>query len=55
MLDRGPRLVGFLAAAFIFAALPARAEEPVFEIEMKDGAITPLRLEVPAKTRFRLS
>jgi hypothetical protein len=30
------------------------ADEPVFEIEMKDGVITPSRLEVPAKTRFKI-
>ncbi|MFD2676023.1 cupredoxin domain-containing protein [Camelimonas lactis] len=43
-------LPGLLAAA-----VPARAAgEPTFRIEFRDGAITPLRLEVPAKTRFRL-
>ena len=37
------------------AALPARAgDEPVFQIEMKDGVITPAKLEVPAKTRFKI-
>jgi hypothetical protein len=30
------------------------AEEPTFAIEFKDGAVTPTRIEVPAKTRFRL-
>ncbi len=30
------------------------AEEPVFAIEMKDGAITPARLEVPAGRRIVL-
>lgn len=30
------------------------ADEPVFEIQMKDGVITPSRLEVPAKTRFKI-
>jgi hypothetical protein len=30
------------------------AEEPTFAIEFKDGTVTPTRLEVPAKTRFRL-
>ncbi|GHE60207.1 hypothetical protein GCM10019059_19660 [Camelimonas fluminis] len=37
------------------AAGPAHAaDEPTFRIEFRDGVITPLRLEVPAKTRFRL-
>ncbi|MEA2760098.1 MAG: hypothetical protein QOH65_2711 [Methylobacteriaceae bacterium] len=30
------------------------AEEPTFAIEFKDGTVTPTRIEVPAKTRFRL-
>ncbi len=30
------------------------ADEPVFLIEMKDGVITPARIEVPAKTRFKI-
>src|SRR5947209_10617273 len=30
------------------------ADEPTFTIEFKDGTVTPTRLEVPAKTRFRL-
>ncbi len=30
------------------------ADEPVFQIEMKDGVITPSRMEVPAKTRFKI-
>jgi hypothetical protein len=48
----GVTLVGALMLAL--SAQPALAEEPVFEIEMKDGVITPLRLEVPAKTRFKI-
>lgn len=54
MTERALKLANVLAAALVFAAQPAQAEEPVFEIEMKDGAITPLRLEVPAKTRFKI-
>lgn len=54
MLDSAPRLPGIFAAIFVWAAQPAQADEPVFEIEMKDGAITPLRLEAPAKTRFKI-
>jgi hypothetical protein len=30
------------------------AEEPTFVIEFKDGTVSPTRIEVPAKTRFRL-
>lgn len=29
-------------------------DEPTFRIEFKDGAISPLRLDVPASTRIRL-
>src|SRR5690348_16311632 len=32
----------------------AGEEMPLFRIEMKDGAIEPLRLEVPAGTAFKL-
>ncbi|MDH6234972.1 hypothetical protein M2281_005593 [Mesorhizobium soli] len=41
----------FLASASASVAL---ADDPTFRIEFKDGAINPQRLEVPAKTRFRL-
>ena len=38
-----------------FAAAPARADDdPTFRIELKDGAMTPGRVEVPANKRFRL-
>ena len=30
------------------------ADEPTFAIEFKDGTVTPTRVEVPAKTRFKL-
>jgi hypothetical protein len=30
------------------------ADEPTFPIEFRDGTVTPARVEVPAKTRFRL-
>jgi hypothetical protein len=44
-----------LAAALAFVCAPARAEdEPTFQVSFKGGAISPKRLEVPAKTRFRL-
>ena len=43
-----------LALLFAPATLRAEDEEPTFRIEFRDGAITPLKIEVPAKTRFRL-
>lgn len=30
------------------------ADEPTFAIEFKDGIVTPTRIEVPAKARFKL-
>jgi hypothetical protein len=30
------------------------ADEPTFAIEFQDGTVTPTRIEVPAKTRFKL-
>jgi hypothetical protein len=49
-------LKGMAAALCMYIAVPPAqaAEEPVFEIEMKDGVIAPSRLEVPAKTRFKI-
>jgi hypothetical protein len=41
-------------ACLAFAGLPALADDPTFKIELKDGVITPLELEVPANTRIRL-
>jgi hypothetical protein len=51
----GRALAGAALALLVLAA-SARAgeEEPVFRIEFKDGVVTPLRLEVPAKKRFKL-
>ena len=43
-----------LMAALATSALPALADEPTFKIDIKDGVITPLELEVPANTRIRL-
>ena len=45
----------FAAVASAAGVAPARADEmPVVAIEMKDGAITPLRLEVPANRTFKI-
>src|SRR3990172_7720177 len=49
-------LVG-LATAAAFLTIPTHGhaeEDPVFRIEFKDGVVTPRRLEVPAKRRFKL-
>lgn len=56
------RRTAILLAACALAGLagplrgPARAQEemPTFRIEMKDGAIVPDRLEVPAGVRFKI-
>jgi hypothetical protein len=42
-----------LFAACGFAA-PAHADAPTFTIEFHDGKISPLRIEVPAKQKFKL-
>jgi hypothetical protein len=43
------------AAALALYATKSRAEDmPVFSIEFKDGVITPLRLEVPARRAFKM-
>jgi len=48
-------LIVVLTALLMLAAAPGwAADEPVFQIEMKDGVITPARIEVPAKTRFKI-
>lgn len=44
-------LAGLIALAPVTAA---RADDPVFVIEFKDGVITPPVVEVPANTRFKL-
>lgn len=54
---RRPALLLLVLAVAVLPALTlgARAEEePLFRIEFNDGKVTPQRLEVPAKTRFRL-
>ena len=44
-----------VAAVLASYAAKVRAEEmPVFSIEFKDGVITPLRLEVPARRAFKI-
>ncbi len=42
-------------ASLLAVGRPAiAADEPTFTIEFKDGTVTPTRIEVPAKTRFKL-
>ena len=50
------RAVLFAAfAGLIVTAASVRAEDlPTFKVEMKDGVITPLRLEVPADKPFKI-
>jgi uncharacterized cupredoxin-like copper-binding protein len=49
---------GFLIlAGLMLLGSPDRsiaAEDPVFTLEFEDGKITPLRVEVPARTRFKI-
>ena len=51
-----PSNLRFVLAAWLIAAVAvstAKSEDaPTFQIEMKDGIVTPARLEVPAGTRF---
>jgi hypothetical protein len=55
MAARVPLAALALVALLTAAATPARAQEmPTFRIEMKDGAITPLRIEAPANKPFKL-
>ncbi len=49
--------LGLMAALGLaaFASAPLRAEDaPTFTLEFHDGKIAPLRVEVPANTRFVL-
>ena len=55
-MTRLPNLLAAAATAGILAfGLPARAEDLlVIKVEMRDGAIIPEIIEVPANTRFKL-
>ncbi len=41
-------------SSFFAGALLAADEGPTFTLEFHDGAVSPLRVEVPANTRFKL-
>jgi hypothetical protein len=43
-----------VSALMVLQTPAISADDLVFEMEMKDGAINPQRLEVPAKTRFKI-
>jgi cupredoxin-like protein len=43
-----------LASLFPGQSPTFAADEPTFAIEFKDGTVSPTRIEVPAKTRFKL-
>jgi hypothetical protein len=38
----------------VFAATARAEDEPVFQIEFRDGNVQPLRVEVPANRRFKI-
>jgi hypothetical protein len=43
-----------LIALLALSGTARAADDPVFRIEFNDGKIAPQRLEVPAKTRFKI-
>ena len=48
------RAAALLLTLFACSSLPALADDPTFKIDVKDGVITPLEMDVPANTRIRL-
>lgn len=45
----------WLALSFLIGCAPLSAdEEPTFTLEFHDGKVSPLRVEAPANTRFKL-
>lgn len=47
-------LLGALALVIVGSSGVSAAEDPVFRIEFKDGAMSPREIEVPANTRIKL-
>ena len=43
-----------VASLVLLAPALCAADEPTFRIEFKDGAVSPVQIEVPANTRFKL-
>jgi heme/copper-type cytochrome/quinol oxidase subunit 2 len=48
------RAAALLLTSLVSSSMPALADDPTFKIDIKDGVITPLAMEVPANTRIRL-
>jgi hypothetical protein len=53
MMKRSVRVAAALVLLSVSGG-PGWSDDVVFEIEMKDGVITPQRIEVPANTRFKI-
>ncbi|MDB5650324.1 MAG: hypothetical protein JWL62_1844 [Hyphomicrobiales bacterium] len=54
-MSAGPRAIfGALVLLGLSAPGVRAAEDPVFRIEFKDGAMSPREIEVPANTRIKL-
>ncbi len=49
-----PLAFAVMAAGIIAAAPVAAGEMPVFSVELKDGVVTPNRLQVPAGQTFKI-
>jgi hypothetical protein len=46
---------GWMAWVVLLLPVPALADDlPSFRLDMKDGVLTPSRLEVPARQRFKI-
>ena len=53
--QKPPYLAAVLLSVLLAGGAPLRAEEePTFTLEFRDGVVSPLRVEVPANTRFKL-
>ncbi len=52
----GPAVrIGALASVLVLCSVPVQAADlPVFKITLRDGTISPPRIEAPAGTRFKL-
>ena len=54
LATQGLIVAAFAAAIVAFPASGRADDDPVFRIELKDGVVTPKRLEVPANRRIVL-
>jgi len=48
------RAAALVLTSLACSSMPALADDPTFKIDIKDGVITPLEMDVPANTRIRL-